>query len=44
MVPRENKSNAYTKFGGTNEEHYGIFESGPLSYPPDKNFVRANEQ
>ena len=28
MVPRENKSNAYAKFGGTNKEYYGIFRSG----------------
>ena len=30
MIPRENKSNAYVKFGGTNKEYYGIFKSGPL--------------
>ena len=30
MVPRENKNNAYAKFGGTNKEYYGIFESGLL--------------
>ena len=28
MVPRENKNNAYVKFGGTNEEYYGIFRNG----------------
>ena len=28
MVPRENKNIAYAKFGGTNEEYYGIFQSG----------------
>ena len=28
MVPRENKSNAYAKFGGTNKEYYGIFRTG----------------
>ena len=28
MVPRENKTRAYAKFGGTNKEYYGIFESG----------------
>ena len=28
MVPRENQNNAYAKFGGTNKEYYGIFESG----------------
>ena len=31
MVPRENKNNAYAKFGGTNKEYYGIFRSGLLS-------------
>ena len=30
MVPRENKNNAYTKFGGTNKEYYGIFRTGLL--------------
>ena len=30
MVPRENKNNAYEKFGGTNKEYYGIFRSGLL--------------
>ena len=30
MVPRENKNNAYAKFGGTNKEYYGIFQSGLL--------------
>ena len=25
MVPRENKNNAYAKFGGTNKEYYGIY-------------------
>ena len=28
MVPRENKNNAYAKFGGTNKEYYGIFRNG----------------
>ena len=28
MVPRENKNNAYAKFGGTNKEYYGIFRTG----------------
>ena len=28
MVARENKNNAYAKFGGTNKEYYGIFRSG----------------
>ena len=28
MAPRENKNNAYTKFGGTNKEFYDIFRSG----------------
>ena len=30
MVPRENKNNAYAKFGGTNKESYGIFQCGLL--------------
>ena len=28
MVPRENKNNAYSKFGWTNKEYYGIFHFG----------------
>ena len=28
MVPRENKNNAYSKFGWTNKEYYGIFRFG----------------
>ena len=28
MVPRENKNNAYAKFGGTNKQYYGIFRNG----------------
>ena len=28
MLPRENRNNAYAKFGGTNKEYYGIFRSG----------------
>ena len=28
MVPRENKNNAYAKFGGTNKEYHGIFRNG----------------
>ena len=31
MVPRENKNNAYAKFGGTNKEYYGIFQNGQLA-------------
>ena len=27
-APRENKNNAYAKFGVTNKEYYGIFRSG----------------
>ena len=27
MVPRENKDNAYAKFGRTNKEYYGISQS-----------------
>ena len=30
MVPRENKNNAYAKFGGTNKEYYVIFRTGLL--------------
>jgi len=30
MAPRENKNNAYAKFGGTNEDYYGIFQDGLL--------------
>ena len=30
MAPRENKNNAYAKFGGTNKEYYGIFRTGLL--------------
>ena len=33
MVPRENKNNAYAKFGGTNKEYYGIFRTGLLRLP-----------
>ena len=32
MVPRENKNNAYVKFGGTNKEYYGIFRNGLCEY------------
>ena len=28
VVPRENKNNAYSKFGWTNKEYYGIFRFG----------------
>jgi len=28
MVPRENKNDAYAKFGGTNKEYYGVFRTG----------------
>ena len=31
MVPRENKNNAYAKFGGTNKEYYSIFRNGQLA-------------
>ena len=34
MVPRENKNNAYAKFGGTNKEYYGTFQSGLLRTVP----------
>ena len=30
MVPRENKNNVYSKFGGTNKEYYGISRSSLL--------------
>ena len=30
MIPRENKNNAYAKFGGTNKEYYDIFRGGLL--------------
>ena len=30
MVPRDNKNNAYAKFGETNKEYYGIFQNGLL--------------
>ena len=30
MVPRENKNNAYSKFGWTNKKYYGIFRFGQL--------------
>ena len=29
-MPGENGNNVYAKFGGTNKEYYGIFESGLL--------------
>ena len=32
MIPRENKNNAYAKFGGTNKEYYGIFRTGLFSH------------
>ena len=32
MVPRENKNNAYAKFGGPNKEYYGIFDSGEFKF------------
>ena len=30
MIPRENKNNAYAKFGETNKEYHGIFRTGLL--------------
>ena len=30
MARRENKNNAYARFGGTNKEYYGIFRTGLL--------------
>ena len=38
MVPRENKNNAYAKFGGTNKEYYGIFQSGWPNSSPQAQF------
>ena len=45
MVPRENKNNAYAKFGGTNKEYYGIFQNGLLQgsglcQPVDERIIR----
>ena len=40
MVPRENKTNAYAKFGGTNKEYYGIFRTG-LFKPSGVNVLRV---
>ena len=30
MAPRENKNNAYAKFGETSKTYYGIFRTGLL--------------
>ena len=30
MVPRETKNNAFAKFGGSNQEYYGIFPKWPI--------------
>ena len=38
MVPRENKNNAYAKFGGTNKEYYGISRSGLFAPPTGLEF------
>ena len=38
MVPRENKNNAYAKFGGTNKEYYGIFENGLIGLSSVRTF------
>ena len=38
MVPRENKNNAYAKFGGTNKEYYGIFRTGLFPSCPQSLF------
>ena len=40
MVPRENKNNAYAKFGGTNKKYYGIIPSGLYQVFHGFNFVR----
>ena len=37
MVLRENKNNAYAKFGGTDKEYYGIFRNGQLGERKSKN-------
>ena len=42
MVPKENKSNAYAKFGGTNEEYYGIFRTGLLILAREESRVLYN--
>ena len=34
MVPRENKNNAYAKFGGTNKQYYRIFRNGLYNLIP----------
>ena len=31
MVPRENKNNAFAKFGGTNKKYYSIYQNSLLS-------------
>ena len=37
VVPRENKHNTDSKFGGTNKEYYGIFPSELLTVDPEAN-------
>ena len=41
MVPRENKNYAYAKFGGTNKEFYGIFESAIFESSIEDNGTRV---
>ena len=44
MVPRENKNNADTKFGGTNKEYSGIFQNGLyLKHNHYKNIISKNK-
>ena len=39
-VPRENKSNAFAKFGGTDKEYYGIFPSGLYGFAVFLHLIR----
>ena len=42
MIRRENKNNAYAKFGGTNKEYYGILRTGLLfEYHPTSGTEKA---
>ena len=42
MVPRENKNNAYAKFGGTNKKNYGIIPSGLITSVYDEMVYEMN--
>ena len=44
MVSRENKNNAYAKFGGTNKEYYGIFRTGLFKFHLLRFLLRQNEE